>query len=509
MKVIDVGIVRDNIDPLGIGRIRFSTYNELTGEKERAFGDYVEWERKDRFVAKPLLPSNINMIPEIGQSVMIMVFDTSKDTDNQFYIPGPYTTMHDYKSQNFQQQVTHTTYGLANDFGTKLFINEGSRKGDYRDERTKNSLAKKEDYGIYGRYGSDVIFTNCGVNIRGGKLLHKEFANDADRLALVDKPLMADRMASLHLKKFPHVLEYQDQTSQTITGETGQLKYIVEYSIDVFTGNTQNVNFYVYNTQNAGSDYRVEKTNLNNIDVVGITGCTLLNLSNSTFKNNNDTITPTFTITTSGYIQTYVSIRNAITQLHKYGLNYVPFNDTDPHPFYFRPTKECANRTGLSQNEINYRTTIFQNITPFQIQQNGLVFSKNSINLPTITKTKTEKILAKSDKNQEQTFAAVKSDKIYFVSTDTNEFEKIIDFKKIDNYEPTQENYIRDIEPNTYALVRGEVLVDILRSMMDLFESHQHNLTDPLVKEDPNFVRLQSQINTLENDLLNNSIRIN
>ena len=195
MKIIDIAIVRDNVDPLGIGRIRFSAYNELTAEKERAFGDYEEWQRKDRFVAKPLLPTNINLIPEIGQSVMIIVFDTEKDTDNQFYIPGPFTSTHDLNKggQNFQNQVTHTTFGMANDFGKELFIATGENKGDYKDKRTVGSLAKREDYGIYGKYGSDVIFTNCGVNLRGGKLLHKDFANDSDKLELVEKPLMADR----------------------------------------------------------------------------------------------------------------------------------------------------------------------------------------------------------------------------------------------------------------------------------------------------------------------------
>ena len=156
-----------------------------------------------------------------------------------------------------------------------------------------------------------------------------------------------------------------------------------------------------------------------------------------------------------------------------------------------------------------FRSLILNNITPFQKQTNGLFFSKEVIDPPTYNDKKKEKTLQKSDKNQEQTFAALKSDRIYFVSTDTNEFDRVIDFKKIDKYEPTQKNYIQDIEPNTYATVRGEVLVSILKSMMDLFESHQHNLTDPLVKEDPNFLRLQGHINTLENDLLNKSIRIN
>jgi hypothetical protein len=511
MRVIRIGIVRDNVDPLGIGRIRFSYFDEITSEVEKAKdGNYAEWSRDDKFVANPLLPFNINPIPEVGQSIMVFVFDPSKERTNVFYLPGPHTTTHDFNLQRFQDQVTHTTFGLSNDFGAKLFINEGTKKGEYKDVRTKNALAKKEDYGLYGKYGSDVIFTENGLNLRGGKLLSKKFANDADRLTLVDKPLMADRSATLHLKKFPYPLEFQEISVDSYSGATGQLKYMVEYSIDNFTGNTQNISFYIWDTQNAGNDFTIQNIKLNEIAIND--NCILLNPQNYTYHNNSDVTTPTTVISgLTGNIQLYVNIRNIINQLHKYGLTRVDnfYKEAQMHPFYFRPTKECLERVLNSQNEINNRVNIFQNINPFDIQQNGLIYSSTSVKPPVNKTTKTDRALVKSEKNQEQTFAALKSDRIYLVSTDTNEFEKIIDFTKIDNYEPTQENYIRDIEPNTYALVRGEVLVDILRSIMDLFESHQHNLTDPLVKEDPNFVRLQTQINTLENDLLNSSIRIN
>jgi hypothetical protein len=512
MKIIDIAICKDNVDPLGFGRIRFSTYNELTGQKERAFSDYTPWDAKDRFVAKPFLPTNINTIPQVGQSCMIMVFDTTDDTNNQFYIPGPYTTSHDFTGQQFAQQVTHTTYGLHSSFGEKVFISEGKRKGEYMEPRAKGSLAKKGDYGIYGQYGSDVIFTENGINIRGGKLLSKEFANDGDRRKLVYQPLMAERSANLHLKKFPHVLQYDNQTIETLSGQTGQVKYFVEYSIDKFTGTTSTVSFFIYNTQNAGDDFKIENKNLSTLSTTGTTGCTLLNPSNITFKNNNDSTTPTLTYTgLSGNAEIYVTIRNAINQLHNYGLNTLDsyYSEGEMHPFYFRPTEECLTRTGLTETEITNRTTVFNNVNPFQIITNGLIFSKLFVAAPPISNKQTKKVLVKSDEDREQTFAALKSDRIFFMSTYTNEYQKIIDFKRLDSYEPTQENYIKDIEPNTYALVRGEVLVNVLRSMMDLFESHQHNLTDPLVKEDPNFIRLQSQITTLENDMLNNSIRIN
>jgi hypothetical protein len=95
------------------------------------------------------------------------------------------------------------------------------------------------------------------------------------------------------------------------------------------------------------------------------------------------------------------------------------------------------------------------------------------------------------------------------LSTDTNEYKIPVDFTKIDKYEPSHENYIKDIEPNTYALVRGEVLIDVLQSMIKLITSHQHNLMGPLVQTDPNFGNLMKKISSLENDMLNKSIRTN
>mgnify|MGYP003342258628 FL=1 len=52
MKIIDIGKCIDNNDPLGIGRIRFSRYNDYTGEVERAL-QYTPWDSKDIFIANP------------------------------------------------------------------------------------------------------------------------------------------------------------------------------------------------------------------------------------------------------------------------------------------------------------------------------------------------------------------------------------------------------------------------------------------------------------------------
>ena len=81
----------------------------------------------------------------------------------------------------------------------------------------------------------------------------------------------------------------------------------------------------------------------------------------------------------------------------------------------------------------------------------------------------------------------------------------------MDQYDLTQNNYIEDIEPNTYALVRGDNLVEFLKTLIDVFENHQHNVIGPPVLNDEfeQYVKLTKLKNSIVNDLLNKSIRIN
>jgi hypothetical protein len=100
---------------------------------------------------------------------------------------------------------------------------------------------------------------------------------------------------------------------------------------------------------------------------------------------------------------------------------------------------------------------------------------------------------------------------MYFLSTDTNNTEKTVPFEKLDKYEYTQNDYIERIDPNTYAVVRGENLIRLLEKMISVLFEHEHNVVGPFVKTDQfqSYVDLVKLIETMRNDLLNGSIRIN
>ena len=111
MRIIDIAICVDNVDPKGISRIRYRPYGKLVGEIEKAVPNYVAWDDHDPFIALPFLPIHINIIPQKQQSVKIIRYDTEKFAQNVEYIGGPCTSHHDIQDQTFAAQHRDTTYG--------------------------------------------------------------------------------------------------------------------------------------------------------------------------------------------------------------------------------------------------------------------------------------------------------------------------------------------------------------------------------------------------------------
>jgi hypothetical protein len=508
MKIIDIAICIDNRDPENLGRIRCVRYSSYTGQVERAM-DYKEWDDKDLFTALPFLPNNINFIPEIGQTVKIINYNTDKESANTEYIAGPFTTRHDYNSQTHSVQLERTTYGNSAKQGKKII----DENGNFIDEKSKGVLAKHTDYGVYGKYGSDVLFTENGLQLRGGKLTTKDSAKGVNKKDMLYKPMLSKKSAILYLKKFPKAKEYKEEVVETKKLASADIRYFIEYSIDNFnnfgegqTGAT--ISYYVYQINKSyGNIYKTYNPTL--LDAKLIDGHYKLINTDGT------TTTPTFTKTVPTLIETYVTIRNDIKTLHYKGLNEfnITYPNDDLHPFYFRPTKECRENLDLTTQEFTNRSTIFKNISINEKSgpEHGLAFQKTSISPPQITIKRNELVLKDLSGSAEQTFSALKSDKIYLLTTDAyNVSQKPINFEKLDKYELTQDNYLQDIEPNTYATVRGETLLEFLRSMHDVLTTHIHNINDPYAKlaydAHDNMERLYQK---LEEDILNKSIRIN
>jgi hypothetical protein len=376
--------------------------------------------------------------------------------------------------------------------------------------------------------------------MRGGKLKSKKAASKKEKQKLTVQPILADKSSTIHLKKFDKKTTKVTETVEVDVLDSKPLTSIIEYSIVDFGGSGSTIDFYVYTIKDLDKTtkhhygenlYKTDNTNLANVDI--LSGQTILN------NINNDT-NPTFSLTSQDFEGIPKIIRNVVKTIHsdlnlksiydnfttellyKDGGGYQSFKDSkkilpnseiDLHPFYFRPTKECITRE-LTDEQTTNRQTIFSGVTPAKgIVQSGLIFSSQSIEVKPKKVKRTQTYLKNQAEGEEQSFGLLKTDKLYILSTDEPApkygNKKPIDFKKLGSYDLSQENYLEDIDPNSYALVRGEVLLDVLYTMANLFASHIHLLESPLIQEDPNYIELMTKISNLENDMLNKSIRMN
>jgi len=512
MKIIDIGICIDNNDPKGLGRIRCVRYSDYVSEKEKAFS-YEPYSDDDLFVANPFLPTNINFVPEVDQAVKIINYNPEKENVNVEYIAGPFTTTHDFNDQSFTPQIGNTTYGTSVKHKPDIFDN----KQNYRKKISVGSLAKKTDYGIYGKYGSDLIFTENGLQLRGGKLLSKEKAKPNDRNEIYSYPVMSKKSSVLTLKKFPHKMELQKVTETTKNAEIRDLNHIVEYNIVNNSGNTSisspyKIQFFVYKFLKPYGE--ISKSN--NFNENSIVPPSLLKLYNE--EDNTTSPTHEVILNSTGFTEVAGEVRDFLYTLHEDGLGKINplynerfFRTTPLHPFYFRP-KESLVSIGGTTSELNYKKNILSSIKIYNTgPKSGLVFSINSVSPPVKTSKVVKEVIKIDKKSEEQTFSSLKSDKIYFLSTDTNKTEKLVPFENLDKYELTQTDYIEKIDKNTYSSVRGENLIQFLEKVIDVLFQHEHNVVGPMVKTEQfqSYTELVKLIETMRNDLLNNSIRIN
>jgi hypothetical protein len=520
MKIVDIGVCIDNNDPKGLGRIRVVDYDDYIGGKSNIKDGIKHWSKDDPFVAAPFLPNNINFIPENKQAVKIIRYDTRKTTVNQEYIAGPFSTRYDFNSQEFQTQMSLTSYGVSVEDKVDIIKNEEGTLP----ENCKNALSKYKDYSVGGKYGSDALFTQDGLVLRGGKLIQKDVTSNQNRELLTKGfPIVSDKVAKLHLKKFGPKQFITEETKKESITENSNLKFIIEYDVDNLS-NPNYVNFYLYNikpnvTKKYNSSNFTESTQI----LAGESVFLYESGNTYTFRTDLNTITDYSGSTLTNKIKLiYQEIRNKLTQIQSNGFYQIVsvkiLNDLvlglgifdEIYPFFYRPTSEFENRS-VTATEQSDRLTLFNNIRlPGSTPKSSLVYSKDNVNPNTRTVDRTVKVLKTDTTSFEQTFGNITADKIYLLSTDTNFTDKKIDFPVLNTYEYEQSDYIEKIEPNTYSLVRGEVLLDFIDAVYNVLTTHVHNINKPYVKSDYDaHTKLDLLYNKLRDELINKSIKIN
>ena len=495
MKIIDIAICTDNKDPKGLGRIRCVRYNEYNvGEKDKR--KFTEWGDDDPYLANPFLPYTINLIPEIKQAVKLINYNPIKENINVEYIAGPFTNIFDSENQTFTQQLKYTTYGTPD----KENVNMYDVNGNYVDPKSKHAFAKPQDTSIYGKYGSDIIFSENGIQMRAGKYKSKEAATKTERQKLLNYPVVSKKMSNIYLKKFDKTMVLDEQEVEVLETSVTDLNYIVEYE-----HTPTKIDFYVYKILKNRGD--VARTNVFNVSSPLPVEKKLINIEN-------DDITPTYSILTTSTNGKEIAqeIRNVIYTLHTESLNKLNtlYKNDDLHPFHFRPTLNYSTKILTNQTEMNLRFDILTNVIVYHLLKSGLIWSRLEISAPTKKTLKKEQTVKRVDNSPEQTFSALMSDNIFLMSTNTNIADKSINFTDIDTYSLSQDDYVKRISPNTYSLVRGENLIKLLEAIITVLKTHVHNPAEPLVQNGyDDLYNLNELILSMKNDILNNAIRIN
>ena len=513
MKIIDIGIVEDNRDPQNIGRIRYFSNDDEISTKQRLYTG-EPWAKNDPMVAMPFLPTHINIIPNLKSAVKIIKhIAESEGLVNQEYVPGPYTTAHDFQPQQRSNQITFYSEGqtstpgpdIKNYTGTKLTFED-----NFVEANSVGTMARLDDIAIYGNYGSDVLLTENGIQLRAGKLISKETKSRSIKDKLSTYPWRGKSIAKLSLKKYPYTGILHKQKSVISGINRLDLKHIIEYDLNDFESPT-GVTINIYKVKGPeGEKFKTDKFDLFTSSIGGNTELIY-----------NDVIE------IDSIEEAYVTVRDFVSNMNneKMSVTSSVLPNDYAHPFYFRPVIQpdsLLEREAITTIAKQNKEKFLSNIIIKPRKNYGLFFDRDSADPTEFTRVKEIDVIrnkhAQYDENDkliredyiEQSIGSLISDKFFILSPEKNGLDgKRVDFPNLNKYEFDQTDYLKRIEPSTFALVRGEKLIEILELMVDMLMGHKHGITTP-----PKWpVELKQKIQDLKarmkEDMINSSLRIN
>jgi hypothetical protein len=459
-KILYPATVINNQDPMMLGRVRAYPFDQnvesvLEGYNFQEGKD--EFTEKDPFVVLPLLPMFISQVPAVGERISVILQNSERRFQDAYYVQGAYSSPMTLKFENGQASAKNTSLGYR--IKTNLALKDKSGQ-IIKPTQTFGVFPELSDVSILGRGTSDVIVKPDSVLIRAGKTLN---------LNPKTRPLANEKRAYIQVSSFDTKfveLKSQDLITTNVVNE--QTNYLIEWNV-----------YNLDNAQNAFTGdiilYKLrpsQKTLTDNINYE-------TDLNDSRFVIDSQQF---FGLSSENVIQ---SINSFINQVNEGSTTNGVTLGNDRFPFVYRPSSTVREILKPGSNVDD--PVVFSNAAKFigGITLNpgqgpkgysfALVSSKGVIGKP--FKISVETITPKTVEASFGTFMMSAADTLVMMSHRTGNI--VFDPKLSPNPNTmmgiTQQQLQQNVLPNTYAMVRGDILFDYLEKISSFLQNHVHS----------------------------------
>lgn len=512
-KTIFPGYVKDNKDPMMLGRVRvvptLERYDDSLPEDWNEEND--KWTEKDPFIFLPLLPYYINQVPKEEEFVNIIYYDKRERLDaNKFYIQGPITR----PQNNYKEDWKNSQSMLATGEFFKQANQLRDRKTGITDPKIYGIYPEPGDNALLGRGTSDVVVKENDVLIRSGKLDPTK-SSSAD----FNIPVPNDKRSFLQISTFGlEKIKGEPKVVTELIKESRQVKNLVEWEVTNLstTGNTFNGNIKLF------SLIPVPETLSNKMflttDLDPYKGTTLYEL-NFTGKTSDEALT-IINDFIKGVNLGKINIDGYITYPSQEGSKL-----ENQFPFVFTPSKSNTEIFLGASIDTPSGITEFNNIVNFYNKtklspQNkeygfGLVWIQDVLGEQ--PEVKLTEVANDTFAANPTTYGAMGGDYLYFLSHKSVIPSKgaPIDLKNT-LYGIDQTTFTDNIFNKTNSMVRGEELMSFLNLITQFMIGHVHPFPGmapiqeyPSIPDGPSAKKILEILNNSQNTILNQNIRIN
>ena len=520
-KIIFPGYVMDTSDPMMLGRVR--AYPETLRVQDMIKGqgfepitndlgkydipDNAKWSEKDPFIYLPLLPYFIYQVPKVGEYIHVIYYNKEYEyqSQNQFYIQGPFST---------PTAINKESYAAAQTFMTNQFRNKQPKflkSNTYTDNKkepqsvpySEGVFPEPSDIAIMGRNSADIILKENELVLRAGKFKgvlkpNQDISPNLNR-------------AFLQLSNFGQTLsEGPEQKIKVPKLPSGYVSTLIEYTISnpsSSSGFTGNISLYQLKEDIT--------TSINNFSIT----TDLDNSTNGSIKNL--LYKQEFTNLTSDKVveQINLFIKGANDGFIIDQTNNTPgFATTNQFPMYYRPSKVTYN--GLINISISTITSyenlisLFQKVKPISSTLTpgfGMFYYQNSY----LPKLQFDTSISRNIKylpEQPSSIASLGAQVVYLLSQN-----EVIPSKGAIDFTGTlygiEQLQYGIIDSKTDPMVRGEELMKLLTLIVNFLTTHVHPTSgaapDGTSTAGISTQQIFSSLQDAPNTILNQNIRIN